>query len=197
VVYADQKGQTIVSDAKAPASVHIESSQDSTFTIGDKVASITLLNCSNVVVHFASVISTFEIIKGTNCYVACASSCSTYTIDDSSRISLFFSKETTDDVMWVSTQAQDITLIAATSPSASATASSSPDGKANSDDVSFPIVTPAKAAPEEPKAAEGTDPAAPASSATPQYRTVFTAATAQFVTSLIEREGPLGYIVNR
>ena len=111
-VVRNMLGQSYECDARLPDSIMFSHCERLDVTIHNKLASITLYECKDVVLSFPSVISVCEIIKVDNCAVFCTGACPTFTVDNSSDCTLHFPASPEDKTHFVLALSDHITCCA-------------------------------------------------------------------------------------
>ena len=173
-VVSDETGGEQEIGVRMPQGVHIERCREMTFTIPNKVASITILDCDSIQVHLDAVISGVELIRCRHVTIHVTHTCHTFTIDDSTACHIHFPSNESQ-LQWISTGASGIVLHACES-----------DGRVvrefTVDDASLSVHTD----PNELDRNSG--------SALTQYRTVYKA-DGGFTSAPLEREGNIGQTI--
>ncbi len=173
-------GPPTLVDAKFPQSVHIENCHRGVFTIEQKITSLTILKCSELTINFSSIISNVEIIRSPSILLATSGRVGTFNVDHSNDCEIQFLSTENSDVQIITTNCTGCEVIV----------------KKNSLDASeeeekrFLVEDAGVQRPPESEEAE-----IPVPDSVVQYRTAFK--DGEFLTSRLEREGPLGYFKNQ
>lgn len=116
--YQNLDDDMVVCDVEAPGVVHIENCKQTTFTLDNKVSSITLDKCKDVTLNFLSVISTCEARQSVDCQIVCKDLCSSFQLEGCSKVQIAFPKNDAQTIVEVvTTECNDITLVAKDSQS--------------------------------------------------------------------------------